>query len=125
MAKNVIVNVNGRLAMAVIAAPRDVNLEALRQQTGAVDVMLADESDFINRFSDCQLGTVPPFGNLFGVETFIDSDLARRHQIAFAAGTHTHVIAMKMLDYLRLVRPTRVRISAKPLMRIEPAALSL
>jgi Ala-tRNA(Pro) deacylase len=123
--KTVIVKIDGRLAMAVVAAPKDVNLEALREQSGAADVMLAAEEDFIDRFAGCQLGTVPPFGNLFGVQTFLDRDLARRNQIAFPAGTHVQVIAISLSDYLRLVKPTKVRISAAAVPRSCHAALSL
>lgn len=115
MAKTVLVKLDGKLAMAVVAAPKDVNLEALRLQSGAQEAMLAEEADFFDRFRGCQLGTVPPFGNLFGVQTYFDRDLLRRHQIAFAAGTHTHVIAMKTADYVQLVKPTLVRISVAPI----------
>lgn len=115
MAKTVIVNLDGRIAMAVVPASREVNLEALRQQSGALNATLADEADFIDRFAGCQLGTAPPFGNLFGVDTFMDRDLSRRDEIAFTAGTHTHVIAMTTADYLRLVKPVVVRIAAVPI----------
>jgi len=114
MAKTVIVRLDGRLAMAVVPALKNVDLELLRRQTGAADVKLAHEADFCGSFVGCQLGTAPPFGNLFGIETFLDRDLARKAGIAFEAGTHTDVIVMRMADYLRLARPTQVRISVDP-----------
>ena len=39
------------------------------------------------RFDGCQLGTAPPFGNLFGVPAYVDHDLARQEHIVFNAGT--------------------------------------
>jgi len=115
MAKTIIVWIDGKLAMAVVSASKDADLELLRRQVGAKVVELAREVDFADRFVGCKLGTVPPFGNLFGVETFIDRDLAQREDIAFPAGTHTDVIIMRMADYIRLVQPTPVRIAVDPI----------
>jgi len=114
LAKTVIVRMDGRLALAVVPADKDVDLELLRRQTDAGDVNLAREADFADRFVGCQLGTVPPFGNLFGIQTFIDPGLLRRQEIAFAAGTHTDVIVMRTADYHRLSRLTPVRIAVEP-----------
>lgn len=105
VAKVVVVVVDGRLGMAVVPATHDVDLEVLRAQVGAADVHLADEDQFADRFDGCQLGAAPPFGNLFGVDTYVDASLADEPFIAFPAGTHTDVIVMEFNDYRRLVRP--------------------
>ena len=115
MAKTVIINVDGTLAMAVVPATQDVNLDALRRHVFAGDVRLAAESEFARRFEGCQLGTVPPFGDLFGIKTYIDGEMARRDQIAFMAGTHTDVIVMPMGEYLRLAKPQQLKLAIKPL----------
>ena len=114
MAKTVIVWIDDQLAMAVIPATRSLDLNALRSQTGARHVRLADESEFVNLFTDCQLGTAPPFGNLFGMRTLVDLKLALQDSIAFNAGTHTEVIRMRYGDYSSLVRPLVLHISAEP-----------
>lgn len=115
MAKTVIVWVDGRMAMAVVPATKDVGLELLRQQTGAMEVRLAEEPEFMNRFSGCQLGTVPPFGNLFGMTTFMDREMLLHKSIAFPAGTHRDAIIMAIADYNRLVRPELVGIALAPI----------
>ena len=115
MAKTVIVWIDGRLAMAVVPATQDLDLEALRRQIGAKDLRLAYESEFADRFDGCQLGSAPPFGNVFGMETFIDRSLLQRSEIAFPAGTHTDAIIMKTSDYERLAQPTSLRIGMDPL----------
>jgi Ala-tRNA(Pro) deacylase len=111
MAKNVIVWIDGQLAMAVVPATMDLNLPALRAQTGAGEVRLADEFEFITAFADCQLGSVPPFGNLFGVKTYVDIKLAMQEQIAFNAGTRTDIVRMSFADYCRLAKPLIVQIA--------------
>lgn len=105
MAKVVVVNLDGKLALAVVAANREVNMTRLRHAAGAQFAMLADESEFANRFEGCQLGAMPPFGNVFGMETYFDAGLGREEYIAFNAGTHTDLIAMKFADYRRLANP--------------------
>ncbi len=113
LAKTVIVVLDGKLAMAVVPASKEVDLDLLRRQTGATKVRLAHEIDFADRFLGCKLGTVPPFGNLFGIETYVDHAIIGRDEIAFAAGTHTDVIVMNSADYRRLVQPTPVRIAVE------------
>ena len=111
LAKVVVVTVDGRLALAVVPASRQVDMGLLRSAAEAQYAALADESDFADRFEGCQLGAMPPFGNLFGMETFVDKDLATEEYIAFNAGTHTDVIAMRFTDFRRLAHPKLTRIS--------------
>jgi Ala-tRNA(Pro) deacylase len=114
MAKTVIVWLDNRLVMVVVPATKDVSLQLLRRETGSQHAHLAEEADFANRFLGCQLGTVPPFGNLFGLETYVDRCLARKDHVAFNAGTHTDIIMMRYEDYQRLVQPFPVRIAVEP-----------
>jgi Ala-tRNA(Pro) deacylase len=122
MAKTVIVWLDDRLVMAVVPATKDVSLELLRRETGSQHAHLADEPEFADRFLGCQLGTVPPFGNLFGMETYFDRRLARQEYFAFNAGTHTEIIIMLNEDYQRLARPLPVRIAVEPVTVALPIA---
>lgn len=106
MAKTVIVEVDGRLAMAVLPATRHVDLEHLRQAIGAQRVVLAREGDFRFGFPDCEVGAMPPFGNLFGMDVLVDPRLAEDEAIAFSAGSHTEVLKIAYRDFARLVHPT-------------------
>ena len=108
MAKTVVVNLDGRLAMAVVPATRKVDLERLRQATGAVSAELAPEREFIGDFPECEPGAMPPFGNLYGMRVFVEPHLAADEQIAFNAGTHTELISMAYQDFERLVHPKLV-----------------
>lgn len=111
LAKTVVVRLDGRLALAALPATRDVDMGLLRAATGALYVGLAEEPEFADRFEGCQLGAMPPFGNLFGMETVADQRLADEDLIAFNAGSHTDVIAMRFADWRRLVRPILADIS--------------
>jgi Ala-tRNA(Pro) deacylase len=114
MAKVVIVWLEGELAIVVVPATKIVDMEKLQRETDAGEVLLADESDFRDRFSDCQVGTVPPFGNLFGVDTWLDRQLTLENHLAFNAGTHRDVMVIRYADYNRLVKPRIVDVAVEP-----------
>jgi Ala-tRNA(Pro) deacylase len=121
LAKVVIVVIQGRLAMAVVTATRDVDFIRLQRIIGLNNVRLAHESELADRFEGCQLGAAPPFGNLFGVDTFVDARLVQQSHIAFNAGTHNDVIVTSSDDYIRLTRPRVAHIAAEPIHEQVPA----
>lgn len=106
MAKVVIVDLDGELAMAVLPATCKVVLQDLRQLTGCDRASFATEEAFEARFPDCEIGAMPPFGNLYGMKVYAAESLRQNPTIAFNAGTHTEVIQMAWADFERLVQPT-------------------
>ncbi|QXD14506.1 YbaK/EbsC family protein [Rhodocaloribacter litoris] len=111
MAKTVMIKVDGKMAMAVLPATFKVDLEMLRQALGAQNVELATEEEFKDLFPDCELGAMPPFGNLYGMDVFMAATLAEDEEIVFNAGTHTELIRMAFPDYVRLVKPVELQFS--------------
>ena len=88
LAKSVVVKADDRLVLAVLPAPRKVNTDELRKALGAKEVRMAHEAEFASLFPGCELGAMPPFGNLYGVEVYVDRSLTRDEDIVFNAGTH-------------------------------------
>lgn len=105
LAKAVIVHVDGALAMVVQNASGMVPLGRLKAAAGARDVHLANEQEFRDWFPDCDLGAMPPFGNLYGMEVFVTEALTHDDEIAFNAGTHTELIRLRYADFARLAHP--------------------
>ena len=105
LAKTVIVKLDGQLAMAVLPASDTVDVERLKAAAGARTVALANEPDFQDRFPECEVGAMPPFGNLYGLDVWVAARLAEDAEIAFNAGDHTELIRMAYRDFDRLVRP--------------------
>src|SRR6266542_6445441 len=105
MDKTVMVKLDGKMAMAVVPASLRVSLEQLRDAIGAHEVTLADEAEFAALFPDCEVGAMPPFGNLYGLEVYVADVLAEDEQMSFNAGTHTEIIRLRYADFERLVRP--------------------
>ena len=105
MAKVVIVELDGEMAMAVLPANKKVVLQDLRDITGSEQVRFASETKFQKRFADCEIGAMPPFGNLYDMEVFVAESLAENEEIAFNAGSHEEIIKLSYADFERLVKP--------------------
>lgn len=105
LAKTVIIRVNGKMAMAVLPATQRVNFGLLKSVTGTGDVKMTTEQEFKDRFPECEVGAMPPFGNLYDMEVFVEHTLAEDEEIAFNAGSHTEVIKLAYKDFESLVHP--------------------
>lgn len=113
LAKTVMVKIDGKMAMAVLPASHQVDFDLLKEVTGAERVELATEKEFSDLFPQCEVGAMPPFGNLYGMDVIVSKNLAEDDQIAFNAGSHTELIRLAYNDFERLVGPKVVRLSAK------------
>lgn len=109
LAKTVIINAGGELAMAVLPAHQHVNCQVLMEVMGVDTLRLAEEGEFEDRFPLCELGGMPPLGELYGMKVYMDESLLTADWIAFNAGTHTEVIKMDTGVFKRLVKPTLCR----------------
>jgi Ala-tRNA(Pro) deacylase len=112
LAKTVMVKLDGKLAMVVLPASRRLDLQLLKEASGARQIDLATEEEFKNLFPDCETGAMPPFGNLYGLPVYVAQKLTEDEEIAFNAGTHSELIRMAYRDYERLTDPIIVRVSA-------------
>lgn len=109
LAKTTIVKVDGKLAMAVLPASAMVHVKRLKEAIGARNVELAEESEFRDAFPDCETGAMPPFGNLYGMDVYVEESLAEDEEIAFNAGTHTELLRMAYKDFVDVVKPKVVK----------------
>jgi len=105
LAKTVIIKIDGRMSLLILPAKYKVNFDLLRNHTGSEHIELAEEYEFSDMFPDCQTGAMPPFGNLYGMKTYLDKTLVYDEEIAFNAGNHRQLIRLKMNDFIDLVKP--------------------
>jgi Ala-tRNA(Pro) deacylase len=113
VAKTVMVKIDGKMAMAVLPAPEHVDLDLLKGAARARSVELAGEKEFKNLFPGCDVGAMPPFGNIYGLDVYVEEGLREDEMIAFRAGTHEELIEMAYRDFERLVKPRVVRLSTR------------
>ncbi len=112
-AKVVMVKSGGQHLMAVLPADCRVDLEKLEKATGK-PASLESERDFKELFPDCAPGTMPPFGDLYDLPTFVDRNLTKEDYIVFEAGTHTDAIKLSYSDYERTAKPRVEDFAIKP-----------
>ena len=105
VAKTVVVRADGKLALAVVPASYTVDFDMLQGAIGAEKVELAREEEFQGTFPDCELGAMPPFGNLYGMPVYVARSLAEDEDIAFNACSHHEMIKVPYKDFERLVQP--------------------
>jgi Ala-tRNA(Pro) deacylase len=113
IAKVVMIQVDGNLVMGVLPGSVKVNVNTVRASLGAKDVRLATEDEFISRFPECEIGAMPPFGNLFGVPVLVDPALEKDEYIYFNAGNHAQTVRLRYQDFARMVKPQVVRLTGE------------
>ena len=111
LAKTVMVKLDGEMALAVLPASVRIDFDLLRHATGAREVELAPEEEFRSRFPDCEVGAMPPFGNLYGMKTYVAEELSLDEEIAFNAGSHTELVRLAYRDFDEAVQPKMLAFS--------------
>jgi len=105
LAKTVIVKLDGEFAMAVLPASHRVDLDYLKRGVTAKNVEVASESEFKDLFPDCEVGAMPPFGNLYDMDVYVAEKLTDDEEIAFNSGSHTELVRLSYQDFEKLVSP--------------------
>ena len=111
MAKVVMLKVDGKLVMGVITGSQKIHLPTVSESLGTHDVRLATEEEFISQFPDCEIGAMPPFGNLFGLPVYVDPRVTEDESIYFNAGNHVQTVQIRYKDFERLTAPQVVRLT--------------
>lgn len=106
LAKVIMVKVGDKFVMTVLPSTWQVDLTRLKEVFGESHVRLATEEEFKGLFPDCDIGAMPPFGNLYGLKVYVDRSLTEDEEIIFQAGTHHEAIRMQYNDFAVLVGPT-------------------
>ncbi len=116
VAKVFIASADGAPIMLVLPAPDHVEYERVRLFMGAQHVERMNEERFRVLFPDCEIGAMPPFGNLYGLPVYLDRALSEMSHLTFQAGTHADYMRIPMDEFIRIVRPriSRFAISAEP-----------
>lgn len=104
-AKTVVLKADGNYLMAVLSATHRVNMKIFKEISHSKKVELATEDEFESLFPKSEIGAMPPFGNIYGLSTYVDTSLTKDQDICFNATTHSEVIKMGYIDYEKLVKP--------------------
>jgi len=105
LAKTVIIKKDDQFAMAVLPADEKIDFNRFKAEVKADKVELATEKEFKDLFPDCEVGAMPPFGNIYDLETYISPHFKNQRHITFNAGNHLELIRMRYKTYEELVKP--------------------
>jgi Ala-tRNA(Pro) deacylase len=105
LAKVVMLKAKDELLMAVLPANLRVDLDKFAKVADVKACALATEDQFRDSFPDCEVGAMPPFGNLYGIPVYVDRSLTKDDEIVFEAGNHHEAIKLDYLDFERTVKP--------------------
>ena len=89
---------------ACVAGNKELDIEKLQKITLFKRIEMADAKD-VRQATGCNIGSVPPFGNLFGLKVYFDKSVLENEILAFNAGSHTRSIKMKAKDLVKIVNP--------------------
>lgn len=104
-AKTVVLFADNKYCMVVLPAIHHVSMEKIKKALKVKEVSLATEDEIAQICSDCEVGAMPPFGNLYDLPVYVSHHLAADRMITFNAGTHEDVIRMLYADFEKLVEP--------------------
>jgi Ala-tRNA(Pro) deacylase len=111
--KSIVVLADNKKILLALPASLRVDLDKVRAYLKTRDVHLAHEYEFKADFPDCDVGTMPPFGNLYGIPVYVEQSLTRQETIVFPIGTRTETMSLKYADFERLVHPTAIDFALK------------
>lgn len=111
-AKALVCQADDRIVLIVVPADARLDNRAFRQQAGVKNVRMVD-AERILELVGAPIGAVPPFGSLFGLQTFADLDVTERDMIAFNAGGRDVSVTMRGPDFAALERPTLGRFARR------------
>lgn len=89
---------------AVVPSDKELDVGKLQELTLYKKIELANAKE-VRQATGCNIGSVPPFGNLFSLKTYFDKLVAKNDIVAFNAGSHARSIKMKAKDLIKVVNP--------------------
>ena len=104
-AKALIVKAPDRYVHLILSAALRVDNNKLRRLLGTRKLRFATAEELWD-LTGCRPGAVPPFGNLFGLETYMDDALLAEEEVYFNCGSHTVSLRMKRADLQRATGAT-------------------
>jgi len=99
-----------KFVMVVIPGDKKFDNAKSKSILQAKEIRFATEEEVVEITNGVRPGGVPPFGNLFGLEVYVDPSLLQNEKIVFNAGDRRFSIGIKSQDYKKLVDPKIVEI---------------
>lgn len=96
---------DSNFVMLVFPADKKFNSKKVQSALGIKNLRFATEQEVSEITNGVQVGGVPPFGNLFGLDVYADPSIFQNEKMVFNAGDRGFSLAMKTDDYRAIVKP--------------------
>ncbi len=106
IAKAVVVKDRQGYAVVVVPGGEFLRMRALREELNR-EFELATESELKTLFKDCELGAIPPLGQAFQLDTYLDEQLNSLANVYFEAGDHEHLVHLDSRAFHELFKGVR------------------
>ena len=95
---------DGKFVLANVSANKKIDLKKLERM---LDRKLSFASkEEVLQTTNCESGSVPPFGKLFGLPTFLDESVLENDFVNFNIGMLTRSVKISKQDLLKVMDPT-------------------
>jgi Ala-tRNA(Pro) deacylase len=101
--KTLILKSDNSLIFVLIPANKNLNLKKIKKKIGKEKVELASERLIKNKIKGIKLGAIPPFGNLWKYQTFVDNSLKKEKEIILNGGDWNFSIKIFTKDLKKLI----------------------
>lgn len=92
---------DGELILGLVPADYRINLEGIGDEEGQ-DIDLADPNEVLE-VAGCEIGSVPPFGHLQPLKTYLDPEVLDKDRVNFNAGKHEVSVDLNPEDLVRCI----------------------
>ena len=103
-AKSMIIRSEGVFYDFILSAAKKLDWNKIKDILNSKSASLADPKEVVEVIN-CEVGSVPPFGNLYNLKVYCDPSLLENEYIEFNAGIHTVSMRMKSKDWKEVVQP--------------------
>lgn len=102
MVKSVLLGDDKRYFLALIPATHRLEIEKLNKILDR-KLVLMPEVEVARAFSDCEVGSIPPAGDAYGIETWVDASLVDQADLYFESGDHELLLHTSIEDFKSLL----------------------
>jgi len=103
-AKSMIIRSEGRFYNFVLSAAKKIEWKTIKEILKSKSAGLATPKEVLENV-DCEIGSVPPFCNIYGLKVYCDPSLLENEKIDFNAGLLDVSINMKCEDWIKITKP--------------------
>ena len=100
-----------KFCMLVVPGSKRFDEIKVKNLLKAKDIRFANEEEVRTITSGIEPGGIPPFGNIFNLEVFVDKSLFEMDRIIFNAGDKRVSVSITTKDYIELVKPNIAEIT--------------